>query len=232
MKIGILSDIHGNYIALEAVLVAAKKEGVERFLVLGDLVGYYYHPDKVIELLQSNQIDIIKGNHEVILEDLSKSKIDNQLILHKYGSGHKIALEKLNETQLNWLFGLPEQLSVEIDNVRFQLNHGSPNLIDEYIYPNANIEILENCNSNEHDFVLIGHTHYAFSFKCKNSVLINCGSVGQSRQKGGYAFWTIVNTANKSFCSQMTPYDIRPLLEEIKFVDPNYSYSTEILQRN
>ena len=46
-KIGILSDIHGNYDALEAVLKRAKKEKIDRFIFCGDLIGYYYEPKKM-----------------------------------------------------------------------------------------------------------------------------------------------------------------------------------------
>lgn len=231
MKIAILSDLHGNIIALEAVLEAAKKENVERLIILGDFVGYYYHPDKIINLLQSYKFDAIKGNHEIILEDLYKNRISGEEIKQKYGSGHEIALKKLGEFELNWLFELPTQLNLEIDNVKFQLNHGSPNSINEYLYPDSNIANLESCNSNIHDFVLIGHSHYSFNYKCKDSILINCGSVGQSRQLGGYAFWTLVNTKNKTFSSQITKYDVLPLIKEIKSIEENYFYSSEILCR-
>ena len=70
MKIGVISDIHGNSDALAEVLKKAKEENVEHLLVLGDLVGYYYHPDKIMKLLSEWSFDIIKGNHEKILEDL------------------------------------------------------------------------------------------------------------------------------------------------------------------
>ena len=60
MKIAIMSDIHGNYDALFEVLKIAKKEDVKHLLILGDLVGYYYHPDKILELLSEWNYDIIK----------------------------------------------------------------------------------------------------------------------------------------------------------------------------
>ena len=62
MKIAIISDIHGNYEALFSVLEKAKKESVEHLLILGDIVGYYYHPDKVLNLLAQWSYDMIKGN--------------------------------------------------------------------------------------------------------------------------------------------------------------------------
>lgn len=231
MKVGIISDIHGNHYALQEVLQTAKKEGVERLLVLGDIVGYYYHPELILGLLNDWNYEIIKGNHEEILENLKSGKIDASELKRKYGSGHEQALENLSEETQQWLFALPAHKSVTIDNVRFQMNHGTPWSIDEYLYPDAPAEKLEQCNSAEHDFVLVGHSHYAFSYRCTNSTLINCGSVGQSRQKGGLAYWAVVNTANKSYEIKATPYNTKELLEEVKQLDPDAEYSIKILTR-
>lgn len=231
MKVGIISDIHGNHYALREVLKTAKKDNVEFLLVLGDIVGYYYHPDKILDMLDEWPHELIKGNHEAILEDLKLGKIDAVKLKEKYGSGHELALEKLSEETQQYLFSLPEQRSVTLNGVTFQMNHGAPWSIDEYIYPDAASEKLESCNSKEHDFVLIGHSHYSFSFRCTDSILINSGSVGQSRQKGGVAFWTVVNTQNKSFSTMATPYDPSALLQEVSSLDPEVAYSSKILSR-
>lgn len=231
MKVAILSDIHGNNYALAEVLKAASEEGAEKLLFLGDIVGYYYYPGKCLEMLSDWPYEIIKGNHEEILQDLYNHKIDSDAIKKKYGSAHNLALNDLDKETLEWLFNLPIQKSVTIDGVSFQMNHGSPWSIDEYIYPDAPVEKLEKCNSDEHDFVLMGHTHYQFSFQCKKSVLINCGSVGQSRQKGGMANWAMVDTKDKSFEMKATPYDTSELLTEIQKTDPGFDYSFKVLTR-
>ncbi len=231
MKIGVISDIHGNHYALEEVLKEAKKIGVERFLLLGDIVGYYYHPEIILKMIAEWPFEMIKGNHEVILQDLKENKIDPVLLKSKYGSGHEEALKNLNSEQLTWLFSLPVQKTVVIDSVSFQLNHGSPWSIDEYLYPNTPPDKLQKCDSLEHDFVLIGHSHYSFSYQCSNSILINCGSVGQSRQKGGEAYWAIVDTGTKEFEMKMTHYDTAGLLKEVEQFDPNIGYSSKILLR-
>jgi hypothetical protein len=80
--------------------------------------------------------------------------------------------------------------------------------------------------------VLIGHSHYAFAIKNKNSILLNPGSVGQSRQLGGIANWCIINTENKCFQFFSTDYNVNTLLKEIEQKDPDISYLSEILKRN
>lgn len=231
MKICVISDIHGNYRALSEVLKLARKLKVDRYFVLGDLVGYYYHPDKVLELLEPLNTDVILGNHEVLLRDVFDKKIDIDLLNQKYGRGHELALEKLSSESLNWLFSLPAQKSIEIGNTTFQLNHGSPHSTDQYLYPNTNPDILESCNSNEHDFVLVGHSHYSFTYKCKHSILINCGSVGQSREYGGQAFWALIDTHDNSYQIMNSKYSINGLIEDIKKYEGKLGYSAKVLTR-
>ena len=232
MKIAIISDIHGNYDALVEVLKKAKTEGVEHLLVLGDIVGYYYHPDKILNALSEWSCDIIKGNHEYILEDLIASPELADSIRFKYGSGHKEAIEKLSTKQLAFLKDLPETKTVQFNDVSILMSHGSPWSNDFYIYPDCEKEIIVKCDSKAHDFVLIGHSHYAFAIKNENSILINPGSVGQSRQTGGKASWAIINTENHCFQMFSSDYNIENLINEIAQKDKDIEYLTKVLIRN
>ncbi len=232
MKVAILSDIHGNSCALQRVLQIAKKEKVQKLLVLGDLVGYYYHPDKVMQLLSEWQYSLIKGNHEDLLAGILNGKIIESDLRKKYGSGHKLALEKLNKDTINTITTAPEQMNIELNKVRFLMCHGSPWDHDHYIYPDAEAEILNKCDRTDADFVVCGHSHYQFIHRNTHSTLINVGSVGQSRNMGGIANWVIVNTDNKSVEMKATPYDTSELEKEVKEVDPTLPYLHEILKRN
>jgi len=232
MKIGVISDIHGNIDALTQVLHKAKREKVEHLLVLGDIVGYYYHPDKILNLLSRWSFNIIKGNHEKILEDVIADSALGETIRLKYGSGHQEAIHKLTKEQLDYLKDLPETKSVQFNDTCLLMCHGSPWSIDYYIYPNCKKEIILKCDSKEHDFVLIGHSHYAFAIQNEHSILINPGSVGQSRQAGGKASWCIINTENKCFQMLTTDYNTNKLLSEVAEKDPEIKYLTEVLKRN
>lgn len=231
MKIAVISDIHGNHDALVEVLKGAKRENIEHLLVLGDIVGYYYHPDKILEELSNWNYDIIKGNHEKILDELIANSKIGLSIRKKYGSGHQEAINKLTSDQLKFLSGLPETMSVEFDGVSILMCHGSPWSNDYYIYPDSEKEIIHRCDSKDHDFVLIGHSHYAFSIKNANSTLINPGSVGQSRQVGGKAAWAIIDTLDKSYQLKTTDYSTEKLLKEILEKDSDMGYLSKILNR-
>ncbi len=232
MKIAVISDIHGNYDALVAVLKKAKTEGVEHLLVLGDIVGYYYHPDKILKALSEWSFDLIKGNHEYLLEDLIADESLGESIRLKYGSGHQEAINKLSLQQLDFLRDLPETKSVQFGDTSLLMSHGSPWSNDFYIYPDCEKDTIEKCDSETHDFVLIGHSHYAFAVKNENSILINPGSVGQSRQTGGKASWCIINSENGCFQMLSTDYNIENLVAEVAKKDGDIEYLIKVLRRN
>mgnify|MGYP000480375042 CR=1 FL=1 len=231
MKIAVISDIHGNIDALVTVLEKAKNENVAHLLILGDLVGYYYHPDKIMDLLSHWSFDIIKGNHEKILENLIVDSSLAETIRLKYGSGHQEAINKLTKEQLYFLTHLPETKKVEFDQISLLMCHGSPWSNDFYIYPDCKKEIINKCDVIDFDFVLVGHSHYPFAIRNKNSVLINPGSVGQSRQTGGKASWCVINTDNSCFQFFSTDYNTKDLVKEVSEKDPEIEYLTKVLMR-
>ncbi len=231
MKIAVISDIHGNYDALVAVLNDAKQQDVKHLIVLGDIVGYYYHPDKILELLSNWSYDMIKGNHEFILESLIENPSKAQNIRSKYGSGHQEAIQKLSSNQLLFLKNLPETKTVVFDEITILMSHGSPWSNDFYIYPDVDPETLLKCDSSKHNFVLIGHSHYQFAIKNENSMLINPGSVGQSRQTGGKAFYAILDSEKGNFQLLYSVYDTKKLLTEIAEKDEDIPYLATILKR-
>lgn len=232
MKIAVISDIHGNNYALNEVLKAAKSDNAEHLLVLGDICGYYYHADKVWRAILQWNYDFIKGNHERILRQLINGEIDHEQNRLKYGSGHKYALDKMTTAEIDQLIAAPDVMEVIIDHVKIKMCHGSPMDPDQYLYPDTEVEILNLCNENEFDFVLVGHSHYPFAYRNKNSTLINVGSVGQSRAIGGLASWAMINTKNKTFEIRQTPYDTKELINEVEMNDPDVSYLKSILTRN
>jgi putative phosphoesterase len=231
MKIAILSDIHGNHFALEKVLEKARREKIDQLIILGDFVGYYYHPELVLNLLNNWNFQAIRGNHENILNGLMNGEIDKQTILKKYGHGHEYALNKLTKSQIEFLIKLPTTLAVKIDDCRFKLCHGSPLDPEEYIYPDSHIDSLNMCNVPNVDFAFIGHSHYQFIHRNQDSLLINVGSVGQSRLTGGLAQWAIVDTQSKSVQLMSTPYETRQLIKQSTQIDFDIPYLREVLIR-
>ncbi len=241
MKLAFISDIHGNDIALRAVLNDAKKLGVLQLLLCGDLTGYYYNIDKVFELL--NQWDWVscRGNHE----DLLKKRMTENLevckkIDEKYGSSFKLALQSLDKKKIDFLITLPHPLPLEIENTKFLLCHGSPWDIEKYIYPDNNIKELKQFDEfvDSYDVIILGHTHYQKMWEYGSMLIINPGSVGQPRSGKesvndyhARAQWGIFDTQTKSYEHRTTFYDASHLMKQILEHDPDLPFLKNVLLR-
>ena len=233
MKIAILSDIHGNSHALKATLEHANKLGVEYFFVLGDLIGYYLQPGKVVSTIMSLPGIAIQGNHERLIEKIINSKLKIEEVNEKYGEGHQIALQTLKETEINWLINLEKEKDIIIDGISIKLCHGAPGYPDEYLYPDiSQHKLLQFCNK-EYDYIFTGHTHYPFFFFHNNCAIVNVGSVGQSKDIGGLASWGLLDTSNKTYIPYRTPYKVDRLIKEIiNSRNSNMDYLVSVLKRN
>jgi carbamoyl-phosphate synthase large subunit len=231
MKIAILSDIHGNYLALEAVIKELKKEGVTKLLILGDCVGYYYHPEKVLNLLDSWDKEMIKGNHEDMLKIAIDYPEQIEVIRKKYGSGIKFAIQKLNKEIIEDLINLPNKKNLEINGIKIKLVHGSPLGENGYIYPDSSKEDLDNCFDSENDFIFLGHTHHPFIYEKNGKFIANPGSIGQPRQGGQISQFGILDTENKKFELKEIDYDASEIIEEVKKEDSDVPYLYQVLTR-
>ena len=231
MKIAVLSDVHGNYQAFKSVIEVASRQKVERLIILGDIVGYYYQADKVLRALEKWDYELIKGNHEHIMSDLLTGVLEERAIVNKYGHGHIRALEVLSEKQIQMLLSAPDVRNVKYFDYNVVLCHGSPWSYNEYLYPDTSELMLNKIDNHGCDLVFCGHSHYQFEYRSKSSILVNVGSIGQNRQKGGVATWAIFDTVSGSVELQSTTYDIKPLLDEIDRYDPNNKYLKSVLKR-
>lgn len=231
MKIGLIGDIHGNADALNAVLLSAVANNVEKLLITGDLVGYYFQPKQVLEILAPWEKFIVRGNHE---DMLCRSRGDPDYLTAveaRYGSGVRVALDQLSSQQLDEICGLPHPLCLEIDGVHIMLSHGSPWNVDQYIYPDAASDLIERCVPEGFDLVVTGHTHYPMVKTAGNAVLVNPGSVGQPRNRKLGAHWAVFDTHDRSVDLHRTPYDCSQLVLECRKRHPELPYLADVLER-
>jgi len=232
VKLAILADIHANATALDAVLRAASNRQVERILVAGDLVGYYFQPARVLELLAQWETTTIRGNHEDLL---SVARMDSQLLddcVRKYGPGIEIAMTQLDESQLNYLCQLPHPLEFTIDETVFLMCHGSPWDIDQYIYPDAKPELLQKCITGGQHVIVTGHTHYPMVKNLDGTLLINPGSVGQPRNRVPGAHWVLFDTVTRTWECCREEYDLSGVLDQCRELAPGHQYLADVLTRH
>lgn len=222
MKVAIISDIHGNISALSAVLSDIKKRKCEAVFCLGDYVGYYYWPNDVLNKLRElDSAFFIKGNHEDIYFKSLESVAFRRQIKAKYGKGIESAIEQLSDENIKFLKSLSESKEVNYSGMKFCMHHGSPRKADEYIYPDAPIELLESFSSVDANVILLGHTHHQFSVKVHDRLIINPGSVGQARDVRGLAAYSILNLNNMVVTAIRLPYDLSKVIEVISRLEVN-----------
>lgn len=231
MKIALLADIHGNALALEAVLHMAAREGVDELFLLGDFVGYYFQPGKVLELLAPWKVTAIRGNHETLLTECAESAEALNAYEKKYGRGLRMAMEQLDDGVLSGLMSLPERQVVTRDGYTILMCHGSPWDPDKYIYPDAPEPVFARFAELETDVVLMGHTHYPLIRRIGATLLVNPGSVGQPRDKRPGAAWALFDTESGEVEFRREQYDIAQVVMEAGRINPEIPYLAEVLER-
>lgn len=232
-RVAVLGDIHGNIDAFRAVLEDIKKESINQLLITGDLVGYYYHADKVLNALKGWRYELVQGNHDGMLGEISTwSNEMKKAYRQKYGSALEYAAkELLSESEIAYLAELPYRKELFIAGRSILLCHGSPWNRDEYIYPDASNDVLARCTTGGFDVVIMGHTHYPMIKKYKVTLLLNPGSVGQPRNQQSGASWALLYLDNLYVQLRYVPYDVKEVIAEARQKDPAVPYLAEILRR-
>ena len=231
MNIALLSDIHSNIYALDAVYKDFENKNVEYILIAGDIIGYYYWPKKVVQrLMHDDRVSCISGNHENILSKTLTSSASSKKYKKKYGSGYEVCSSQLSKNELEWLLGLPEKLDIHIKNISFTIAHGSLEDQEKYIYPDISSDILKN-NHNASDFTVLGHTHYPFIKHNGSNVIINPGSVGQPRDIIRIASYVLINTENHAITFRRARFEIDEIINTAQKYDPDIPYLQTVLER-
>lgn len=180
-KIAVLSDVHGNLPALEAVLSDAQQQGADLYWNLGDFLGYGPFVNEVVDLLFDTCTLQVIGNYDkkVLKFPDKKDKWKKSKDRRKY-IAFKWAFDRLSKQNAKRLKSLPQCQPVRIGDVDLLLTHGSPDRISELIGPKTPDKRLEEIAENAAaDIVLCGHTHEPFEKKVADVLFLNAGSVGR-----------------------------------------------------
>ncbi len=231
MNIGILGDIHGNKDALNAVLNAARARSVKRLLLTGDLVGYYPFAKDVLALLAAWDIDIVRGNHEDMLRQSLIDKDYLEKIVAKYGTGLSDSINELSVQEIDYLINLPHPLLLTIENKDVMLAHGSPININDYFYPDSDFTYCDWLTEMDCDIFICGHTHYPMKKVVGDKIVLNPGSVGQPRNKGGAAHWVLYDPSSQNFEFRTEFYDTSKIIEWAKVTNPYLPYLHRVFTR-
>ena len=221
MRYLVLSDLHSNWEALEAVLADARGR-YDRIVCCGDLAGYGPDPNRVVEWSSQNLYAVIRGNHDrgcAGLEDLDWFNPVAQ-------AATIWTMSRLEEANLRYLRDLPRG-PLTVDG--FQLVHGSPLDEDEYVMSGADARNV--FSYIESSIVFFGHSHLQRVFTWMNgrygsigppepwepdlrlrldpdgAYLINPGSVGQPRDGNPRASWALYDNESRELVQCRSRYD-------------------------
>lgn len=203
MRVAILSDIHGNMQALEAVMNDIKENKCEKVLCLGDLAMAGPQPDKAIDFVRKqDNWEVIQGNTDKMIADFSSEILENTKDnFPVMGNALADDVKLLDDDRKEFLKNLPAQKELEIEGVKILLVHGSPRRNNEDILPNQLLskieEILEGVSA---DLILCGHTHIPAGYQTnKRQTVVNVGSVGRPMTKEPKSCYVIADFENCGF---------------------------------
>ncbi|MBV0932597.1 metallophosphoesterase family protein [Marinobacterium weihaiense] len=225
----ILADVHANLPALEAVLAWLQREGIERGIVLGDLVGYGPDAAEVIERLRGSGLQIIKGNHDhaVALGSFQRGLSKNARHVAQWTH------EQLSEEQREWLKRLPPVLDTE----HWMAVHGAPldpEFFYGYVYEMTYRDNLDKLAALGRKLCLHGHSHMPgvygrdakgqdrhwveprVSLQAFSHALVCPGSVGQPRNGTPHTQFAVYDPINEEVRFESLEYDFEPVVERMK----------------
>ncbi|MTW86475.1 metallophosphoesterase [Virgibacillus dakarensis] len=225
-RIAIISDIHGNIYALNAVLKDIKEKGIDFIYCLGDMIGIGPFSTEVLDaLFELDDIQMITGNHdELVLAILNNEPYPKSRV--NVTPHHEWIAEKLKPHHITGLEQLPRIVNPTFYDQNFHLIHYpmNPSLYDAHIskdpFDLTGVPSSENFSHinglNDFSLICFGHDHSEHHFRCNNKTFYNSGSLGCFNEP--YARYGIIDTDKDGFhiMQQYVPYELDVYVGELR----------------
>ena len=219
VKVAVISDIHGNYVALEEVIKDAKAQGAEKYIFTGDLINEFPFGNKVINIIKNLQkeydVYVVKGNREQYLIEYDEYKYTWENIQFR---NTIFMRNELTDESFEFIKQLPFSLSIKIEDLSLKIFHGSIYNISEFIHNYDDVLMEKVANESEEDILLFGHSHQRIWEKeAFGKLFINAGCSGVSKMNPKHAEYLIMNIDGKNIDinERNIEFDIDLLKEEI-----------------
>lgn len=188
MRLAVVSDIHGNLAALEAVVADFQRRGVDAVINLGDSLSGPLLPLETAQFLMAQDWIHLAGNHERQLLNVGP----NTSMSDRY------ALSQLGPNELEWIATLPHTRSFDNDIL---LCHGAPGSDSTCLLQNAErsasaSEVDRRLGETEAELILCGHSHVPRQVRCRGKLIVNPGSVGQPAFADDYPYPHVIESGS------------------------------------
>ena len=231
MKIGIISDIHGNVKALNAVLKELTKQNIEKIICLGDLIGGSPMSEEVVQKIIEikDKLIIVRGNRErYIIEGMPKVVHDEKIEVSKEQQERFMWLKNsLRDSYKEYIHDLPKELTYEVEDKKIYICHypmkkdGNFRKHFKNATPEENEEMFKGIDA---DIYLYGHTHEEIYNSINNKMYINPGALG-CPGKTEYAPYGVltINKEKQEYEQKYAEYDVQEVIDNIKQIKfPGY----------
>ncbi|MFV8829044.1 metallophosphoesterase family protein [Alkalihalobacterium sp. APHAB7] len=235
-KYAFLSDIHGNAIALEAVLEDIQSQNVDEIFVLGDLCYRGPEPKRALQLVQALQAKVIKGNaDEWVVRGVQQGEVPDQM-LEMMNIERDWCKAQLNEEDLSYLEQLPTDLEITLPNgTAIYAFHATPTSLFEVVLPDTDPTILMDkmMSSSDANLYIYAHIHLPYVRYFNGKCIANLGSVGLPFDGQPLASYAIVEEKQDQFSIsiQRVPYDIERVISQYESLQyPNLEVMKKVVQ--
>jgi len=215
MKLALLSSIHGNLPALEAVDADIAKQAPDRIICLGDIIGYGAQPRECIAFVRERGWPTVLGNHEATVHEPSRLESYNP---YAKAAGY-FTLGALGKAEREWIRTLP--MSIDING--WLMIHASPHQPQQFHYMLDEASVRACFDACANPLIFIGHAcvpvvlfdepNLVFSreshitLESSRRAIVNAGSVGQPRDKDPRACWALFDSDSRILTIRRVDYD-------------------------
>jgi predicted phosphodiesterase len=223
--LALIADIHGNRIALEAVLRDIEASGVQDVVCLGDVAAMGPQPGEALRTLRELGCSVVMGNADAfMLEPTSTSEDEDMRKIEEIDAW---CAAQLSRDDLDFIRSFQPTVRVDLNGGRTLLcYHGSPRSFDEIIAPTTpDGELDEMVAGAPADVFAGGHTHFQMYRRHRNATVVNPGSVGMSYSRTlplndvGLASWAeyaVVDRGSLSISLRRVHYDKQAVADAIE----------------
>ncbi|MBW7454965.1 metallophosphoesterase family protein [Paenibacillus sepulcri] len=218
MRAAFISDIHGNSVALQAVLEDIRKKAIDQIYVLGDLCYRGPDPKGSLALVQSLHTRVIKGNaDEWVVRGVLPGEVPDKVI-DMMNTERDWTVSRLDQQDIGYLNGLPTRLHLDMEGVSVSAFHATPDSLFDVVLPGGEDELLEEklMSGADADIFIYAHIHKPYIRYIKGRVLMNIGSVGLPFDGMKKASYAIVEAVQGSIsCSiERVDFDIEEVIRQ------------------